>query len=305
MTQEDFLRPGQWDEYVGQAALKERLSIHIESAIARVARLEHILLIGPPGCGKTSLARVVANAVGSHFLSLKCPIQQRLLIQTVRSFRGVLFLDEIHLMPKAQQHDLLLLIEDGYLQLPSGQRIETDNWLSVIGATTEPKELIAPLLERFPVQPPFDEYTEEDMATIVIQMGKRSGITLPEDMALELGRAAGGVPRAAGSLVIMTRDLAIRLKELPTVTQVLDASRVTSNGLSENHLRYLRVLADMGGVAGLEPLGNHLRLPKAILMNLERLLVKQNLIIYTKQGRELTSAGYVLVNPSPEPKGTK
>jgi Holliday junction DNA helicase RuvB len=305
MSQDDPLRPSCWEDYVGQEALKERLLIHIESAITRVARLDHILLIGPPGCGKTSLARVVAETAGSHFMSLKCPVEQKVLTQTVRTFRGVLFLDEIHLMPKGQQHDLLLLIEDGYLQLPSGQKIDTDNLLTVISATTEPDKIIAPLLERYPVQPSFDEYTDEEMATIVRQMGLRGCIEIPDDMALALGRAAGGTPRAAGSLVVMTRDLSIRMGTMPTVEQVLDSCRISSTGLTENHMRYLKVLADMGGVAGIEPIANHLRLPKSILMNLERLMVKQTLITYTKQGRELTSAGYAVVNPAPNPKGTK
>lgn len=290
----DSLRPDTWDGFVGQTALKERLSIHIESAIYRQTRLDHILLDGPPGCGKTTVASIVANEVGSDFESLKCPIEQKVLSRTLRRFRGVLFLDEIHLLTTKVQNDLLMVLADGYLALPSGQRVYTDDLVCIIGATTEREKLLKPLYDRFEIKPTFDEYSDEEMQEITLNMAALTHLKMDPDAAQVLGRAAGGIPRNARSLVITMRDMMFTTADI-SAADVLKACRVTETGLTDDHQRYLLTLEAIGGVAGLEPLSNHLRLNKAVLMDLERLLVKQELLTYSKAGREMTSEGYAEV----------
>lgn len=286
------IRPETWDDYVGQEAMKDRLAVHISSALIREETLDHILLTGPPGCGKTSLASIIATEFGEPFTSFLMPIKEKALLLFLRQRHGVVLFDEIHRLSVKQQEALLPLVEDGYYQLDNGDRVYADN-LTIIGATTEPEKIIPPLFDRFPIKPPFDDYTADEMRDIVHRMAYASGIELDDMQAAVLGSAAGGVPRNAKSLVFMARDLYHDTGEID-IAQVLSQSRVDENGLTEDHRRYCQVLAQSGGVAGLEILSAHLRLPKAVLVELERLLVKLEMVQYSKQGRELVNGGWTV-----------
>ena len=286
------IKPTTWDDYIGQDAMKERLAIHIRSALVRGEQLDHILLSGPPGCGKTSFAGVIASQFGEPFTSFIMPIKEKALIMFLRYRSGVVLFDEIHRLPPKQQETLLTLVEDGYYQLDSGDRVYADN-VTIIGATTEPEKVIAPLYDRFPIKPPFDEYSDDEMTAIVKRMADLSEVELDTETALILGRAAAGVPRNAKSLVFMARDLSHDNDGGPVdVDEVLAQCRVDRNGLTEEHRRYCKILYDAGGVAGLEILSAHLRMPKAVLVNLERQLVKLHMIQYSKKGRELVGDGW-------------
>lgn len=291
MLAED-LRPTTWSDYVGQAALKERLSTHIQAALIQDKQLPHIMLAGVPGCGKTTLAQIVAEEFAAEFWSFIMPFKEKALIRFLRSCSGVVLFDEIHRMTPKQQESLLPLIEDGYFQMPNGDRVYARE-LTIIGATTEPEKIIPPLWDRFQIKPPFDEYTDEEMQQIVSSMADRVDVELSADEARVLGRAAGGVPRNAASLVLMTNDLIVT-GQFNEIADTLIACRVTEDGLTEEHRRYCKVLAETGGVAGLEILVAHLRMPKQILVDLERLLVKREMLSYSKQGRELLGDGWKL-----------
>lgn len=278
-----------FDKYVGQKELKERLMIHIESANKRQVAMEHVLLDGPPGAGKTTLSALIAEALVVDFAEFVMPIKPNLLKQICQCHYGVVLFDEIHRCSVKQQEELLTLIQGNYLQTDTGQIIEAPD-LTVIGATTEPDKIIKPLYDRFQIKPKFEEYSDKDMAKIAKGMARRVGLDLNRKQLNIIGKASGGVPRMAKSLVIMTRDLAITKGEF-NIHEVLERCNVTESGLTDNHMEYLKILAK-SSPSGIDVIGAQMRLPKSVILDLERLLVRRNLIQYTKQGREILSGGY-------------
>jgi Holliday junction resolvasome RuvABC ATP-dependent DNA helicase subunit len=210
----------------------------------------------------------------------------------MRSEKSVVLLDELHRCSKKEQEQFLTILEDGYLETPSGQKFTNHN-LTFIGATTELSEIIPPLFDRFPIKPFLDEYTDLEMAQIVKRFAALSYLSLSDDDAVKLGKATGGVPRNAGSLIKMMHDMTYTLNRYPTIPEVLTECRVTEGGLTEYHQEYLRALRKSGGQAGLDTIGNYLRLPKTVVQDLEKLLLKKELIIYSKTGRQLSDQGWV------------
>lgn len=282
----DGLRPTTWDDYIGQKKLKERLQIHITGAVDRDERLDHTLLVGPPGCGKTSIANLISEELIVDFTSMVMPVKDTILRRAIMENLGVLFLDEIHNMPKPQQEMMLPFLEDGYIMLPSGHKLENPD-LCIVGATTEPQKIIPPLYDRFTIKPPWDPYTDDEMGQIVKKMGAAMGVRLSDRKSIKLGRATGGVPRKAKELVKMCRDLGTT-----ELSEVFKTCRVTPDGLTENHVRYLEALTNAGGIAGFEIIAAHLPYPKPVISTLEQLLVKRKMIEYTKGGRQALGPAY-------------
>lgn len=283
-------RPLTFDEFIGQPKLKQTLNIKIASSIARGEPMEDILFDGPPGSGKTSLAGVIANELAVPFMSFIMPLKPGMLQKLVTSFEGVVLFDEIHRCSNKEQEEMLPLIEDGYVQLKSGQRAFRSN-LTILAATTERDQIITPLYDRF-FSPPFEEYTNDELAQIAMGMAEKAGLELPYEVAEVLGGASAGVPRHAEHLVKMYRDLWYAYSEYPSANEVLSAARVTPDGLTEDHVEYLKILKKLGGVSGLDIMASQLHLSKSSTKVLEDFLIKKNFIIPTKQGRELQSKGY-------------
>lgn len=290
----DF-RPRTWDDYIGQAKLKATLQTYIDSALERDLPLEHILLSAPPGAGKTTMAQIVGTRLGEPVEVITAPVSQKSLIRLVTNHQGVLLIDEAHRFKKSDQEWLLTLLEPaegrfGYLEDNAGRRHEAA-WLTVILATTERENLIDPLVDRIPLQPQFEDYTEEEMAQIVTGMAERAGVQIDHDVSMALGRASAGTPRKAKNLVVAYRALSDSLGRTPTTEEVLDLCNTESDGLTSMHVKYMETLYALGGSKGLNVLCSLLRQPSSVVQDLERTLIDRGLVTYGDRGRELTPQG--------------
>jgi Holliday junction DNA helicase RuvB len=292
----DILRAQTWDEYMGQAKLKARLGLCIEAANNKNRMVDHVLLDGPPGYGKTTLAQIIADQTGHSFEKLTMPVKPKVLARFLQNWEGgVLFLDEIHRPSRREQEDLLLLVEEGYLQLDTGRRIYVPD-TTIIGATTERAKVLRPLRERFPLRPEtgvrFVDYSDAEIGRIVQSMASKVDVALSEKDAVRLGRASGGTPRVARSLVLYARDLQDTDQPV-TVEAILEGTQMEPDGLSADHMQYLAALAELGGASvGLNNLVNVLHTDEPSVRELERLLQKRGLIRFEPTGRELSQTGF-------------
>lgn len=282
--------PKNLETFIGQKKLKERIRIHIRSALERQMPLEHVLLLAEPGFGKTTLAALIAEEMCVEYISYVMPIKEVILKRIVQQFDGIVLFDEIHRLSTKQQENLLpLLSPSGYLQLDNGRRIEP-GYLTIIGATTEPQNLISPLIQRFPIGPEsgllFEQYTNDEMATIVYNLAAQFNIELTWEQANILGKATGGIPRRANALISMARDL-----NSTDVNLILEKCGISCEGLTELHFKYMQALYDCGGESGLENITSYVNLPKSTIVGIETFLVKRGIVERAKTGRILLPKG--------------
>lgn len=289
------LRPQDWNEFIGQERLRERLDISIQASLARGDRMDHVFLNGPPGSGKTSLAAVVAARLRRDFKSVVMPLADNALRSLIMQNHGVVLLDELHRASKKQQESLLTFVEDGVLMTASGYGVENPE-LTVIGATTERGKIIKPLYDRFKIKPEFDPYTDDEMGAIAFGMLQKVGLDDRYDMefAISLGMAAGGVPRNVASMVSAIRDLIDSgVNDYPDLDDVLDANDVTYDGLTRLHVSYMVTMVKNGSAGlGMKPIATQLQASEDMILEIEGLLFQRGYINYTKSGRVLTPAGW-------------
>jgi holliday junction DNA helicase RuvB len=280
-----------WFDFIGQEALKERLRTHIDGASLLGRALPHILLSGPPGFGKTTLAGLISDEMGCEFSSFNCPITERQLYNIViGEFGQVVLLDEIHRLTKKDQETLLPILEAGIMYTSTGVEVEVENTLTIIAATTERDKIIAPLYDRFSIKPEFEPYSDDELREIVSLMAGTAGIPVDDTQALALGKAAGGIPRNAKHLLVALRDYRLSSGSEPTISQVLDLCQLDENGLTVLHLRYLDYLRH-NGATGLATLSTILNIPTGAVVSMEQLLLRRGLMNYSKRGRELSGSG--------------
>lgn len=286
------LAPGSWEAYIGQEKVKSLLKMKIHAAMSRYQQLDHCLIIGPSGAGKTSLANLIAGEHGLEFLSLmitpnfKIATLNKFLIDFAEEGGGIVLLDEVHNFRPAQQHYLFSILEGGFISHDNGKKVFFANPLTIIGATTEPQLIIKPLLGRWGVPYRLEHYDEIEMARIVERMAIRVGLTPTRETCIALGRASAGSPRQAKALVFTARDLGTMN---PTV--VLRSAEITPDGLTVDHVAYLESLKKLGLSAGLDAISNHSGRSKDIVKDLEKLLVEREYIEISRSGRQMMASG--------------
>lgn len=286
----DELRPTTLDEFIGQEDLKKRLRPWIAEAIETERPLTHMLLTSEAGCGKTSLAQVVANEVGDPLEVIDLSrMTDRQFISWVRNTEpGIKLVDEIHRATRKQQENLLTLMWEGYVSTQYGGRIERP-WLTILAATTEPWKLLDSVVSRFGQELKYGVYTDEEIATMGEGMARRLNVDVTPGECKELAMAAGGNPRAMSVLVRAWR--AISFAETPSVERVLFQANREPDGLTTEHLDYLRMLDKMQGVAGEDRMAKMMRMHPSKIQNLQYLLIIRGFISPSPQGLVLTAAG--------------
>jgi Holliday junction DNA helicase RuvB len=310
---EDFaeasLRPQTLADFTGQKASRENLAIFIEAAKSRNEALDHVLLHGPPGLGKTTLAQIVARELGVGFRATSGPVIQKsgdlAAILTNLNPRDVLFIDEIHRLQPAIEEILYPAMEDFQLDLIIGEgpgartvRIDLPPF-TLVGATTRAGLLATPLRDRFGIPLRLVFYTQAELARIVARMGEKLAMGLTAAGAQEIARRARGTPRIAGRLTRRIRDFAA-----VAGTQVIDAAvadaaltrlDVDAQGLDAMDRRYLRRLAEhhQGGPVGVETLAAALAEARDTLEDVvEPYLIQEGFLIRTSRGRMLGEPGW-------------
>lgn len=308
-TGEGSLRPETLADFTGQKASRENLAIFIEAARARGEALDHVLLHGPPGLGKTTLAQIVARELGVGFRATSGPVIQRAgdlaAILTNLQPRDVLFIDEIHRLQPAIEEVLYPAMEDFQLDLiigegPAARSVRIDLApFTLVAATTRAGLLATPLRDRFGIPLRLVFYTPEELRAIVSRGATKLGMRLTEDGAEEIARRSRGTPRIAGRLLRRVRDFALVSKQ-PLVDRTLaDAAlsrlEVDSRGLDAMDRRYLRRIAEHhhGGPVGVETLAAGLAEARDTLEDvIEPYLIQEGLVLRTARGRVLGEGGW-------------
>lgn len=306
---ETSLRPKKLEDYIGQDKVKENLAIYIEAAKKRGEPLDHVLLHGPPGLGKTTLSNIIANEMGVNIRVTSGPAIEKpgdlAALLTNLNEGDVLFIDEIHRISRNVEEVLYPAMEDFAVDIiigkgPSARSIRLDlNRFTLVGATTRSGQLTAPLRDRFGVILRLELYSPEQLAQIVTRSAGILGIDIDEEGAIEIASRSRGTPRIANRLLRRVRDVAEVLYDakitLEVAQKALERFEIDELGLDDFDRRMLSTMIHnyAGGPVGLETLAASLG-EEAITIEdvFEPYLLQLGFITRTPRGRCVTEAGY-------------
>jgi Holliday junction DNA helicase RuvB len=303
------LRPQRLGEFIGQQQARSNLSVFIEAARARREALDHVLFVGPPGLGKTTLAQIVARELGVNFRATSGPVIAKAgdlaALLTNLEEHDVLFIDEIHRLNPAVEEILYPAMEDFQLDLiigegPAARSVKIDlARFTLIGATTRAGLLTNPLRDRFGIPVRLNFYSESELEEIVNRGARLLGIGMTADGANEIARRARGTPRIAGRLLRRVRDFALvagaTAIDRAAADRALVELEVDAAGLDGMDRRYLTTIAENygGGPVGVETIAAALSEPRdAIEEIIEPFLIQKGFLQRTPRGRLLTSHAF-------------
>ena len=313
LDEEETLRPDRLSDYIGQDDLKENLKVFIEAAKYRNETLDHTLLYGPPGLGKTTLAHIIAKEMNTNIRFCSGPAIERSgdLAAILSSLQQgeVLFIDEIHRLPKVVEEILYSAMEDFCLDIVVGKdasvrsiRIDLPPF-TLVGATTRAGALSAPLRDRFGIVSKLEYYNETQLSAIVNRTSRVMDMAIDADACLEVAKRSRGTPRIANRLFRRIRDFA-QVLQYSTITQKicddsLNRLKVDFKGLDDVDIRYLKGVIERfnGGPVGLEALASAISEESMTLEDVyEPYLIKIGFINRTMRGRVATKMAYDHLN---------
>ena len=316
MSSEEFkedkdmtIRPVSLDEYVGQSEIKENLGVFIKSSVMRGETLDHILLYGPPGLGKTTLAYIIANELGTNIKTASGPSIEKsgdlaAILSTLEE-GDVLFIDEIHRIPRYIEEILYPAMEDFYLDIIVGSDGSSRNikinlpHFTLVGATTRAGDLSSPLRDRFGIISKLNFYTEDELYQIIKRTSRVLDTPITDDAARELAKRSRGTPRIANRLFKRVRDFALVYGDGIINKEILDNSldrlKVDKTGLDDTDYNLLLSIVERfnGGPVGLEALASSIGEEASTIEDVyEPYLLQQGYLKRTARCRVFTDKTY-------------
>lgn len=303
------IRPLTLSEYIGQSEIKENLEVFIKSSVMRGETLDHILLYGPPGLGKTTLAYIIANELGTNIKTASGPSIEKsgdlaAILSTLEE-GDVLFIDEIHRIPRYIEEILYPAMEDFYLDIIVGSDGSSRNikinlpHFTLVGATTRAGDLSSPLRDRFGIISKLNFYTEDELYQIVKRTSRVLDTPITDDAAIELAKRSRGTPRIANRLFKRVRDFALVYGDGIINEKILDSSlnrlKVDKTGLDDTDYNLLLAIVERfnGGPVGLEALASSIGEEASTIEDVyEPYLLQQGYLKRTARGRVVTDKTY-------------